>query len=179
MVSERNGDEPDPACFCDGWYARLDTRIRALAAEHAVLRALCDRLEGFADGLPGIPPAEERHAAARQLAILLPGHQQREDALLESLLPPEGGCATERALLERIRGQHVTDRVHAQDLGAALEAADGSGDGRALGYMLRCFFDGCRRALAFEELAILNLARRRLSPETGALLAACLRAGLS
>jgi hypothetical protein len=45
--------------------------------------------------------------------------------------------------------------------------------------MLRCFFDGCRRALAFEELAILNLARRRLSPETGALLAACLRTGLS
>ena len=39
-----------------------------------------------------------------------------------------------------------------------------------LGYMLRCFFDGCRRAMDFTELAILALGERRLTRDARALL---------
>ncbi|MBB5694982.1 hemerythrin domain-containing protein [Muricoccus pecuniae] len=169
--------EPVGARFCESWRQRAEARIGAVVAEHVVLRALCDRLEAMADGLPGLPPEEERHALARQLTTLLTPHHKREALLLEDLLPEDGAAPMERALLERIRGQHVADAVHAQDLAAVLETASGEGDGQALGYMLRCFFDGCRRALAFEELTILNLARRRFSPRTDALLTACLCAG--
>ncbi|MFH5923550.1 hemerythrin domain-containing protein [Roseomonas xinghualingensis] len=168
------GDSADVIRLCDAWQARLDARIRALLAEHAALRALCDRLEAIADGLPGLPLLEERHAVAEQLTALLLGHQRCESELLDNLLPSDEGSAMRRVLIERIRSQHVEDMVHAQDLGAAL--VDGRSEAQALGYMLRCFFDGCRRALAFEELAILKLARQRLSPVTRELLVASLGA---
>jgi hypothetical protein len=40
--------------------------------------------------------------------------------------------------------------------------------------MLRCFFQSCRQAMAFEELAILDLARDRLTAPARALLVASL-----
>ncbi|MBP0446577.1 hemerythrin domain-containing protein [Roseomonas sp. SSH11] len=177
MVLERSGGGPARARFCESWHDRVDRRVRALVAEHVALRALCDRLETIADGLPGLPPEEERQLLARHLAALLPPHQDREDELLTSLLPSGGGSAIERSLIERIRGQHITDAVHAQDLAGALETASPGMAAEALGYMLRCFFDGCRRAMAFEELALLKLAGPRLSRDTDALLEACLRTG--
>jgi hypothetical protein len=36
--------------------------------------------------------------------------------------------------------------------------------------MLRCFFEGCRADMAFEELAILALADKRLTPAARGLL---------
>jgi hypothetical protein len=177
MVVDRMDGGPAGMRFCDSWRDRTERRIQCLVAEHVALRALCDRLEAIADGLPGLPSFEERQQLARQLTTLITPHQAQEDDLLESLLPPEGASAVERSLVERIRGQHIMDAVHAQDLGAALEAARPDGDPEALGYMLRCFFDGCRRAMAFEELTLLNLSGRRLSPGMDALLGACLRTG--
>ena len=176
-MGEEGGGEAPAVRFCHGWQARTDVAIGALLADHAVLRTLCDRLEALADGLPGLPPGGERYAAAEALTGLLPAHQRRESRLLDSLLPLAGRPAVARALLDRIRCQHVADRVHAQDLVAALEEAPGGGDADALGYMLRCFFDGCRRALAFEELAMLKLGRRRLSEASRDLLTASLGTG--
>jgi hypothetical protein len=42
--------------------------------------------------------------------------------------------------------------------------------------MLRCFFDGCRSGIAFEELAIRTLADRRLTHEARMLLDSRLQA---
>jgi hypothetical protein len=135
--------------------------------EHRWLRSLCDRLEHLADGLPALPPAAERRALARALTVLLPQHQARAAAVLERLCGT-GPCAPlGRVLLRRIRCQHGADAAHAHDVAAALNAAVAAD---TLGYMLRCFFDGGRRALAHEELAILALAGRHLSPATTALL---------
>ena len=177
MVCESDEGELITMRFCEGWRARTEKGVHALVAEHVVLRALCDRLEAIADGLPGLPPAEERRQLSRHLTTLLPPHQARESELLQSLLPADGASPVEHSLVERIRDQHVMDAVHAQDLGAALEAAGPDSNGDTLGYMLRCFFDGCRRAMAFEELALLRLAGRRLSPAATSLLTACLRTG--
>ncbi|MCK8785874.1 hypothetical protein M0638_15955 [Roseomonas sp. NAR14] len=208
--------------LCDRWQAEMEHEVLTIVAEHVVLRALCDRLEQIADGLPGLPPAEERRAVCRQLATLVPQHHAREGALLETLLSRSDALPVASVLLTRIHGQHALDATHAEDLGAALEAAGGAwpaghapaddpadggptddreagwaggpaeravrwatawaenragaGHAEALGYMLRCFFDGCRRALAFEELTLLVLARRHLSAATEALLMACLDA---
>lgn len=137
----------------DEGQARLARRIRDRLAEHARLRELCDRLEAVADALPGLPAALDSHRLVAELTEVL--HRLADDALLE-LLGPAGSAATRSALVARIRSQHVTDLVHAQDLETALLEAQ-RGDVQALGYMLRCFFLGCRRALAFEELAILHL----------------------
>jgi len=133
----------------------LAERIRERLGTHARLRELCDRLEAMADDLPDRPcPLESRKLVAELTALL---HRQEDDSLLRLLLEGREGPGMHQALAARIRSQHVTDLVHAQDLESALLEAR-EGDMQALGYMLRCFFLGCRRALAFEELAILHLA---------------------
>lgn len=165
--------------LCERWQGDLDQRVRALAGDHAALRQLCDRLEGIADRLPHLPEMEEKQTVSRELRVLVPRHQQQEQALLAMLFPRAGGTALGRCVLGRIRGQHALDELHARDLCGHLEAARAGGhaeDAEALGYMLRCFFDGYRRALAFEELAILTLARARLSSATAAILSASLEA---
>ncbi|APT58311.1 hypothetical protein RGI145_15520 [Roseomonas gilardii] len=165
--------------LCERWQGDLDQRIRALAGDHASLRQLCDRLERIADRLPHLPEMEEKQAVSRELRVLVPRHQQQEQALLAMLFPGTDGTGLRRCVLDRIRGQHALDELHARDLGGQLDAAVPGAlaeDAEALGYMLRCFFDGYRRALAFEELAILTLARARLSPATVAILSASLEA---
>jgi hypothetical protein len=150
-------------------------RIRALAAEHVVLRALCDRLEKIADDLPHLPSAEECHSVSRQLTVFVPQHYRSERAVLSALFPRGKMSPLGSPLLGRIHSQHAMDELHAQDLSAVLESP--GSDAQMLGYMLRCFFDGCGRALAFEELTILTLARQQLSPSMVALLTACLGSG--
>lgn len=122
----------------------------------ARLRALCDGLEAVADGLPAMPPPGVVHDLVEGLLALVPAHQRGVAALLDALASPDEPCALRRALAARIRSQQVTDLVHAQDLGAVL-TEPGAGALPELGYMLRCFFLGARRALAFEALALLHL----------------------
>ncbi len=122
----------------------------------ARLRALCDGLEAVADGLPAMPPPAIVHDLVEGLLTLLPAHQRSIGALLDTLAAEDDPCALRRALAGRIRSQHVTDLVHAQDLGAVLMEPE-PGALPELGYMLRCFFLGSRRALAFEALALLHL----------------------
>ncbi|WP_421988816.1 hypothetical protein [Roseococcus sp.] len=133
--------------------ASLAGRIHSRIAEHARLRELCDRLEAIADHLPALPEGGSQCLMGELSALL---RQREEDNLLDMLLYLRDPTGTRQALAARIRSQQVTDLVHAQDLGVALAEAKG-GDAASLGYMLRCFFLGCRRALAFEELAILYL----------------------
>ena len=76
-------------------------------------------------------------------------------------------------VLARIRARHAIDDSSAQDLIAALDPESTEPDRfppEMLGYMLRCFFDGCRRAMDFTELAILALGERRLTRDARALL---------
>lgn len=148
----------------------MDQSVRALLQEHAGLRRLCDRLEATADALPRLPPPQARQDLALALGKLAQ-HQAREEAVLRQLLPLRGAGGLATRLLAQIAGQHALDQIHAQDLGGAL-TAPGMAEAPvlALAYMLRCFFDGCRRAMAFEELVILTLARGRLSAETTELL---------
>lgn len=160
-------EHPAALPLCLSRRAEPDHQARMLAMEHRWLQALCDRLEDLADGLPGLPPAAERQALARDLTAVLPQHQARAVALLERLCSGSPCAPLGRVLLQRIRCQQGADAAHAQDVAAALRtpvAAD------TLGYMLRCFFDNSRRALAYEELAILALVGRHLSPATTALL---------
>ncbi|MBO1073861.1 hemerythrin domain-containing protein [Roseomonas marmotae] len=173
MMVETAQQEGRVLRLCDGWRDEFEQRVRVLAEEHAALRNLCDRLERIADDLPRQPAAEERQAVIRDLQSLMGRHQQREDAFLSSLLRGQGSTPLERGLLARIRWHHAQDEMHARDLSCALQAARPEGfpiGAEAMGYMLRCFFDGCRRAMAFEELAILVLARQRLSGRAAGIL---------
>jgi hypothetical protein len=160
----------------DHWPTNLADKMRGLVRQHTMLRHLCDRLETIADRLPQPPEAVERDAVCHQLRRLVPRHRQDEQALLARLFPDRDATAADRHLLGVIHGQHAQDEIHAQDLSLALEATgpdntDPPLGAETLGYMLRCFFDGFRRALDFEELAMLTMGGRRLPAALAAILA--------
>jgi len=160
--------------FARRWHVIDEIDLIGLAADHAATERLCVRLEACADQLPERPTPAEIDDLCAALQSRLLDHIDREDRLLAAMFArdlPDPLC---HALLDHIHTRHVACTVLAQDLIAALDAtAPGHRSicPEALGYMLRCFFDGCRAAMAFEELAILALAGTRLTRDARALLA--------
>jgi hypothetical protein len=126
-------------------------RLRAIYDQHDRLALLCAELEAIADDLPRACPQRCRRAA-EALGSLVPAHHADEIGLLRALL------ATDRPdLLDRIERQHGEDDGLAGEIGHGLEPIVAGGAAEApetLGYMLRCFFTGYRRAMLVEELAI-------------------------
>lgn len=141
-----------PISFAERAAAR---RMSKLFDQHSRLAALCDRLEAIADDLPRACPTRCRRAAA-ELVTLVPEHHAVERELLSSLLK-----SRQPDLLGRILQQHNEDEGLAGEIAEALEAlVDGAKepDPETVGYMLRCFFNNCRRSMLVEELAIRSMA---------------------
>ncbi|MBB3910295.1 hypothetical protein [Sphingomonas desiccabilis] len=153
------------------WHVIDEIDLVPLLCEHARGEQLCRRLEACADALPDLPDAEAIAALCDALEAQAVERPSREDALLDVLFGAEAPPLAD-TLLAYIRAQHVTCAVQAQDLLAVLRphAVDRGPCAATLGYMLRCFFEGCRAAMAFEELAIRTLAERRLTPAARLLL---------
>ncbi len=123
--------------------------------QHRRMDALCAMLERIADELPRACPTRCRRVSAL-LETFVAAHHRYEEPVLAELLAAEeisrGG-----ALLSRIIAQHHEEEGLAQEILLALEPLC---EGRAvktpetLGYMLRCFFNNCRRSMLVEELAL-------------------------
>lgn len=134
--------------------------IEALEDDHEIQRTLCTELEAVADGLPTLPALPELRRIGDRLLAVTSTHFRRAEEAFRNL--PSRQRPSEAALLE-LQGMHRLDEIHAQDLVTALwrEACSTGADRNPgeLAYMLRCFFDGCRRAIAIKE-SWLSLARR-------------------
>ena len=125
----------------------LDT----LLDDHAIQRLLCDELEAVADGLPALPPLCAIRRLCDKILWITTTHFARAERILSALPSGHGPTPAEIATL---RQMHQLDELHAQDLVAELwshAAGRPSGGVGQLGYMLRCFFDGGRRAIALKE----------------------------
>ncbi|HWJ70295.1 MAG TPA: hypothetical protein VNS79_09630 [Sphingobium sp.] len=133
--------------------------VETLLDDHLVQRWLCDELEAVADGLPGLPPPDVIRRLCDRILWITGTHFARAEAIFRNLPP---GCGPAPAALEALCRMHRLDEVHAQDLVAMLwrqasgRAQAGAGGGASadvgqLAYMLRCFFDGGRRAIALKE----------------------------
>lgn len=155
--------------------ASVETAITGLIADRARQRLLCDWLEQVADGLPTLPGRPAIEALCAALAAI--GHAGIGDEV--RLLARFSNEAGDRAIAAALDGLtehwHALDAMHAADLAEALllAAAEPSAPRPTeLAYMLRCCFDGLRRASAFEALALLAVGGDRLSARSrGALLA--------
>jgi hypothetical protein len=126
--------------------------------DHDQLDALCALLEEIADSLPR-PRAEACAEAVERLDRFMPEHVRHDDDVFTRVI-------MDAHLRERLMGQHNEDLGMSQELSLALEplaAGRISEDSDALGYMLRCFFNGCRRSMLVEELAI----QAALTPRKG------------
>ncbi|PZU10715.1 hemerythrin domain-containing protein [Sphingomonas sp.] len=158
--------------FCRRWHVIAEIDLARLVADHSGLEHMCRRLEAIADALPDLPAPEETDWITAELDMLS-RHNDAEDRLMEGLFRREARDPLARSVLDHIRGRHIACTVLGQDLVAALAPdpdAPVPTEPEALGYMLRCFFEGCRDAIAFEELAILALGGLRLTADARALL---------
>lgn len=153
------------------WHIIQEIDLTRLGADHRRLMQLCDDLEVMADALPAMPSAAEAQRLASELRELVQTDEAQERAYLAMMFARDRDDPLASALLRHVGTRHATDAARADELIATLapdagDAARVSPD--ALGYMLRCFFEGCRRAMDFEELVILTLGARRLTPEARA-----------
>ncbi len=130
------------------------TLLQEFEDDHQIQRALCRDLEAIADALPDVPsPAQVRRIGER-IERVSTEHYAHALGVLRSL--PEA-CRPSETELAALEAMHAIDASHGEDLVTALwehvERSPKRHDGQ-LGYMLRCYFDGCGRAMAFKEALI-------------------------
>ncbi len=125
-----------------------------LDAHHAALTSLCNALESIADDLPNFAdPPRCLYIANTIHPIVRSAHEFEESTVFGVLLNTVGTKSGVSASLERLRYEHWEDQGYALEINEGLLAAlsdrrTGSAD--HLGYMLRGFFGGMRRHIAFE-----------------------------
>lgn len=140
------------------------TEIAGTLEHHLnVQQSLCAALEKIADALPADVPNSDCVALARSVyPIIHRSHKFEEDVLFPIL---KNWCAGRPALaetLDRLHGEHWEDEAFAEEVHNELIAfvADRSSyNVDKLGYMLRGFFAGLRRHIAFEREHILPMLR--------------------
>jgi hypothetical protein len=135
--------------FCKG------REIAMVTHSHDSLLLLCDELEALADSLPSGADHQRCLHLARAVYPIVASSQKVEETLLIAALTSLAATLPDvPATLERLRCEHHSDLCFAEELNDVL-LAFGRGEDRmtpdAVGYMLRAFFKGVRRHVAFER----------------------------
>jgi hypothetical protein len=144
-----------------------------LIAEHSAWLRLCARMESIADALPELPQEDEVRLLRAQIEGLIGTPERVEGRSLDTLFVRERVRPLARNLLDGFRMARAARVIDAQDILDALEAGedgDNAVSATALGYMLRGFFQGCRDAVAIEQLTLFALGKDRLTADARALL---------
>lgn len=121
----------------------------------------CARLEAVADLLPdGADRSDCLLLAQNVVPLVKRAHEFEENELFPVLMQEEGVSAEMRASLERLRFEHMGDEDYAAEISNALrqfvtERERFNVD--SLAWMLRGFFEGLRRHIAFERAYVLSL----------------------
>jgi len=133
--------------------------METLEEDHLIQRILCSDLEAVADNLPILPSTLEVRRLCDRIMRVTATHFVRAEQVFDSLpIGQRPGAAT----LEMLHAMHQLDELHGHDLIVALWQHVGRTNGSHVGelaYMLRCFFDGCRRAIALKE-SLMALTQR-------------------
>ena len=135
-----------------------------LTTNLALISAICTRLEAVADQLPDNVDTNE----CRQLALLiypsvLDAHQYEEKVVFPLLRQP-GNLPGIADTIERLRFEHWEDESFAAELQESMCRFAVGRDREhveTLSWMLRGFFEGVRRHMAFEREYILPMLSRK------------------
>lgn len=128
---------------------------------------LCRSLERLADALPDTLRRGEAEAVIATLGLVLERAHRYEEQILHPFLrrSPQGTTQDLDATLARLCREHVEDRAFAEELSDSIDAymttAD-TADANRIGYMLRGFFEGLRRHIAFEKEYVLPILLKQL-----------------
>ena len=124
--------------------------------------SLCDSLEEIADGLPdNIDSQECLHIARSIYATVRRAHDFEENVLFPMLT--RSGNSKIASTVDRLRGEHWEDESFAHELQDVLiefVTHRQHANAETLGYMLRGFFEGVRRHIAFEKEYIVPLVSK-------------------
>ena len=135
--------------------------LPAMLAEHDRLQSLCDVLEQIADDLPKAPPP----LLCRELiSAIAQSHSPKAQAcskvLAHTLQGPWSGLGARIAAMQAEQeglGQEIILSLEHISRSPQVDAPD------MLGYMLRAWFEGCKRLMMIEELALLACSRQHLT----------------
>ncbi len=115
---------------------------------------LCNSLEDIADSLPDeVNPQICLHTARALYPAIKSAHEFEENTLFPVLDKMRETDPALESSLERLRYEHWEDESYSQELTDVLmDWAKGGNDRNpeTTGYMLRGFFEGIRRHIAFE-----------------------------
>ncbi len=147
-----------PSAFGDRDLARIAKRL----CEHMNLNYnLCCQLEHIADGLPDNVDRQECLYVARSVVPMVKLSHDFEESILFPLLKEKCGESEQlNQTLDRLQAEHWEDESYASEVHHGLISfASGHSDVNvdSLAYMLRGFFEGMRRHLAFEREHVLPL----------------------
>lgn len=122
--------------------------------------SLCALLEDIADSLPNNISRNNCLLAAQNIQpIVEAAHTFEEQYLFPLLLEDEQKQQQLKPVLARLHAEHCEDESYSTEIVDALEelAADQLANIDKISYMLRGFFEGMRRHIAFEQEHLLPL----------------------
>lgn len=117
-------------------------------------QALCDALEDVADNLPtAVDKLKCLQLSQSIWPIIKSAHTFEEEEVFPILALKTEAAVDLQQAMERLHYEHWEDESFGQDLADTMRAfaAGDDQDAEKLSYMLRGFFEGLRRHLAFES----------------------------
>lgn len=136
--------------------------ISELLTHHERQLELCERLESLADSLPHDVDKQECLSISWQIyPVVKAAHDFEENTLFPLLSKQEQDAAEIADSLERLKFEHWEDESSAEDISLSLRqliSAPEQTNVEKLSYMLRGFFGGMRRHIAFETDHLLPIA---------------------
>ena len=137
------------------------TAVGEVERNHTALLRLCDLLEGVADRLPGNLDRGECLQLARSLSSIVTRiHGHEEAVLFPALMRWRDLLPEMHQTIDRLRIEHQVDECYAEDVEDMLRSYGESRPNvgpEAAGFMLRGFFEGMRRHVAFERTLLAPL----------------------
>jgi hypothetical protein len=123
---------------------------------------LCDELEGLADLLPDSIDAHTCLSAAQRLPVIVRhSHDFEEQTFYPAILSVASATREIAGCYDRLRYEHWGDEDYADDISFALREfirTRPEANVESLSWMLRGFFAGVRRHLAFEREFVVPIA---------------------
>lgn len=137
-----------------------------LLEHHELLLKLCNSLERIADCLPNIPNVQECLVLCRDIFPIVKNAHNFEEKILFPILhkyQDDNGALDKN--LERLCYEHWEDESFAEEISDAFRAYIDrpiKAEADKLAYMLRGFFEGIRRHIAFEAEYILPMVKENI-----------------
>ena len=128
---------------------------------------LCDELEKIADNLPHAIDRQHVLVVAKSIIPTVKSAHQFEENQIFPMIKQDGqsGASLDQSM-ERLRYEHWEDESFAEELSDALVkfvSLDEEAETDTLAYMLRGFFEGLRRHIAFESEHILPVLQQQFA----------------